>query len=109
MFTSVPEAGRQQKRVDDVRLRTAQILADGADVPWPTHARVESQHVDRRPGLANLVADGTCVMNAADARVEAPRQVSYEIEHHFLGAADHERVRQIDHARALHAHATWAR
>ena len=39
-------------------------------------------------------------VNAGHCRLESRRQVAHEIEHQFLGAADHERMRQVEHTRA---------
>ena len=82
-------------------LRLAQVARGcRATSPGPPHPGVETEHVQRRAGLANLLADRAGLVNAADDRLESRRQVPDQVEHHLLGAADHEGVREIDDASA---------
>ncbi len=55
---------------------------------------------NRHAGPPNLFADRAGLVDAADHRLEPLRQVPHQVEHHLLGAADHERVREIDDTRA---------
>ncbi len=96
------QACREQERVHDVRLRRAEIRADAGDVERTPQSRLEAEDVDGRSGCADLIADRARLVDAADPRLESRRQTPHEIEHHVLGAADHERVSEIDHADAAH-------
>ena len=103
------QARREQERVDDLRLNGPKVTRNPEYVARTPHARCEPQDGDRRPGAANLVANRSCLMNAADGRREPARQPSNEVEDHFLGAADHERVSKVDNSNGGGGHAACAR
>ena len=80
------------------------------DVERPAQPGREPEHVDRRAGPPDLLADRPGLVDAADHRLEPRRQMPHQVEHHLLGAADHERVSQIDDSNAVTAaHAACAR
>src|SRR5258708_6465883 len=59
----------------------------------------ETQDVDGRAGSADLFADRSGFVDATDARLEFhARQPPNEIQQHFFGAADLQRVRHVDDA-----------
>ena len=57
-------------------------------------------------GLSNLLADRPRRVQAQNHGLEALGQVLDQVQHHFLGAADHERMGHVDDAVA-HCHDTW--
>ena len=94
---SVQAAGHQ-KRVHDMRPLVAEVPADAADVHRASNPRRQPEHVDRHAGAADLLADRSGLVNAADHRLEPLGQMPHEVQHHFLGAADHEGVRDVGDA-----------
>ena len=74
------------------------------------HAGRESQHRHRHPGRGNLPANGPRLVDADNSRLEARRQVADQVQDHFFSAADHERVREINHTGTVCAlEIAWAR
>src|SRR2546427_592266 len=78
--------------------RVAEIPLDPRDGPRAADTGIQAEHGHRRTGSRDLLADRSCFVDAAHERLEALRQMPHEIQHHFLGAADHECVRDIDDA-----------
>ena len=94
------QARGQQERVDDLRLRLPQVRADARHVEGTAHARLETEDVDGRAGRPNLLADRPRLVNAAHHWLESRRQVAHQVQHHFLGTADHERMRKVNNTNA---------
>src|SRR6516225_6419724 len=58
--------------------------------------------------MAGLVSRRYRLIDAADDRLEARRQVPDQVEHHLFGAADGERVRHVTHPDTwLEARGSW--
>ena len=96
------QARGKQERVHNLRIGLPQICADACDVEWTAQSGLEPEHIERRAGGTDFLADRARLVDAADHRLESRRQVAHQIEHHFLGTADHECVREIDNANAVH-------
>ena len=98
------QARRQQKGMDDVRLRLAQKPPNASDVPGTAQAWIETERRDWNACRSDLAPDGPKVVDGADHRLKSIGQVPYQVEHQILGAADFECLGDVHHTGAVGAH-----
>ena len=98
------QARREEECVHDVGLELTQMPLNPDQTPGPSDARIQTEHAKGHARVPDFLANGPGLIDTRHAGLETVRKMPNQVEHHFFRAANHERVRQVQYARAARAH-----